>query len=240
MALIQVDPSIWVIPGVVKFSKKNTMPCRATLIRLSDGKLWLHSPVKLTPEDIQQIQGLGDVAYLVAPNNYHHLFFGAAAEAFPQAQTWAPAGLERKRPDLTFSHQLGTGAAPWTQDIQTMPIDGAPKISEWAFYHGASDTLVVTDVLFNFNPDELSGGTRLLVKMMGAYGMAAQSRTWRLMVKDRKAHQRSLQNLLELPIKRLIMAHGEIIDAHAHARTEAALARGLSLFKSSPKPYSPS
>lgn len=240
MALIQVEPNIWVIPGTVKFSKNNSMPCRATLVRLSDDTLWLHSPVKLTDEDVEQIKALGEVAYIVAPNTYHHLFYPQSAAHFPNAQTWATEGLDIKRADITFSHQLGRDDAPWAEDMDTIMVEGAPKLNEWTFFHKPSKSLIVTDVIFNIKPSELSTGVRILMRVFGAYDIAAQSRTWRLLVKDRDAHQRSLQALIALPIERLIVAHGDIIEEDARERTEAALTRGLSKFTSKPKPSNPS
>ena len=41
---------------------------RMTIIRLKKNKLFLHSPTKLNPKLIEQINNLGKVAFIVAPN----------------------------------------------------------------------------------------------------------------------------------------------------------------------------
>lgn len=45
---------------------------RMTVVRLGDGTLWVHSPVPLAPDLRAQVRTLGDVAWIVAPNRYHH------------------------------------------------------------------------------------------------------------------------------------------------------------------------
>ena len=47
---------------------------RMVVIRLADGSLWLHSPIQFTSDLAKQIDALGEVRYLVAPNKLHHLF----------------------------------------------------------------------------------------------------------------------------------------------------------------------
>ena len=47
---------------------------RMTIIKLKNDKLFLHSPTKLNPRLIEQIDNLGKVAFIVAPNKLHHLF----------------------------------------------------------------------------------------------------------------------------------------------------------------------
>src|SRR4051812_3238185 len=74
---------------------------RMTVVRLRDGRLWLHSPIALSAALVQQLNALGEVAYIVAPNKFHHLFAQQAVQAFPTAQLYGPGGLRRKRPDLS-------------------------------------------------------------------------------------------------------------------------------------------
>ena len=51
---------------------------RMTIIRLKNGKLFLHSPTKLSPKLIEKINNLGKVAFIVAPNKLHHLFLASS------------------------------------------------------------------------------------------------------------------------------------------------------------------
>ena len=71
-----------------------------TVIRLRDDKLLLYSPIEMTPERRESVESMGVVAHIYAPNLFHHLRVGEWATAFPAARVHAPAGLEKKRPDL--------------------------------------------------------------------------------------------------------------------------------------------
>ena len=51
------------------------LPIRMTVVRLGSGALWLHSPTRLAPGLRMEIDALGRVGHLVAPNsaNWMHL-----------------------------------------------------------------------------------------------------------------------------------------------------------------------
>ena len=51
-----------------------TVKSRMTVARLANGELWLHSPTRLDETTREALAGLGRVAYIVAPNLYHHVF----------------------------------------------------------------------------------------------------------------------------------------------------------------------
>lgn len=47
---------------------------RGAVIKLSDGSLWVHSPVNLDPELKAAVDALGTVKYIVTPNYEHNKF----------------------------------------------------------------------------------------------------------------------------------------------------------------------
>ncbi|KIG15533.1 hypothetical protein DB30_05556 [Enhygromyxa salina] len=58
-----------------------------TVIRLDDGRLLLHSPIRCTPELREELDALGSVAFVAAPNRFHHLFArGARRRAVDRAR----------------------------------------------------------------------------------------------------------------------------------------------------------
>ena len=93
--LIPVCEDIWQVRHalVVNGVPANT---RMTVVRLANGQLWVHSPVALSAKLIAQLQHLGPVVAVVAPNCAHHLFAGAFMQAFPQAKLYLAPGLARK------------------------------------------------------------------------------------------------------------------------------------------------
>ncbi len=71
-------------PGIWS-AQKGTLRC--TALRLSDGSLCLYSPVLGLGEEAKaSLAALGEVAYLLAPNHYHHKGLTEYADAFPKAK----------------------------------------------------------------------------------------------------------------------------------------------------------
>ena len=65
-----------------------------------------------------------------------------------------------------------------------------------------------------------------MLHLTGVSGKLAKSRVWWMFVKDPKAWQRSVERILELPIQRLIPAHGAVLKAEPdlmRARLHAVL-----------------
>ena len=77
-----------------------------TVVRLPGPKLLLHSPLAATEELVREVKALGHVAYLVAPNRFHHLYVGEWLKACPDASVYVAPGLEEKRPDLKIAGVL--------------------------------------------------------------------------------------------------------------------------------------
>ena len=94
--LKQVDEDIWIVDGSIvqmaMYGAKVPFPTRMTIVRLSNGELWCHSPTELTPELKAQIDSLGSLRYLISPNKIHYAHIGAWASAYPEAVAWASPG----------------------------------------------------------------------------------------------------------------------------------------------------
>jgi hypothetical protein len=71
--LKSIAHEVWVADQPLKFFGL-ALGSRMTVIRLPDGRLWVHSPVRLDEELLSELQALGPVGFLVAPSKVHHLF----------------------------------------------------------------------------------------------------------------------------------------------------------------------
>jgi len=86
-----------------------------------------------------------------------------------------------------------------------------PKVQEWVFFHRASQTLIVTDLVFNLL--ETSGLlTPVFLTLFGTRGRFAQSRLFKGMIRDRAAYDASITKLLKWPVRRVLMAHGTVLE----------------------------
>src|SRR3954462_7969909 len=102
-------PHLWVADRPQKFYGL-PVGTRMTVMRLADGSLLLHSPVELDPALRRELDAVGRVRYVVAPNRVHHLHAGRVTESYPDARLWVGPGVERKRPDLAYVAVLGDEA----------------------------------------------------------------------------------------------------------------------------------
>jgi hypothetical protein len=224
--LLPVAQDIWHLPyHFTAFGLR--ISSRMTVVRLAGGKLWLHSPVPISPQVRAQLDGLGEVAYIVAPNKAHHLFAGDSKEAFPQAMLFGAPGLSRKRPDLEGVRELGAAPEPyWQDELGQILVEGIPLMNETAWFHRRSRTLILTD-LCQWWQGEMPISSRLYATLTGVRKQFAVPYTVRLLVKDRPALARSIHRIFEWDFERVVVAHNAIVDTHARDAVRRALAELL-------------
>jgi hypothetical protein len=226
--LLNVAPELWTATHTLSFPGGVRLPIRMTIARLPGQQLVVHAPMPLTDALAAEVAALGAVRHVVAPNCMHHLFVKPWLDRHPEAKLFGAPGLARKRGDLAFAGVLGQGSPPWADALEPAPIDGAPRLGEFAFFHRASGSLVVTDLLFNVTAPE-TWGTGLALRLMGTKGKLAMSRAWRFYTKDRRALKTSVGRVLDWPFVRILPAHGEVFAAEdARERARVAMRWALS------------
>ena len=124
---------------------------------------------------------------------------------------WAPEALHNRRPDAGFDAKLEEAADAFRPDIEHVVVKASPKMAEAVFFHHPTRTLIATDLVLNINEVD-HWWTRLFLSMFRAYPGVKQSRLWRAMTKDREAVKSTVQTILEWPIERVVMAHGDVIE----------------------------
>lgn len=211
--LIQLDKNIWTAADSLKLAGME-FGMRMTVIRLGSGSLLLHSPIPIHQGLKEEIDSLGEVKYLIAPNRFHHLHITQCSRSFPDAELWAAPGLAEKRKDVKFDGVIvdetsfGSGA-----EIEQFLFEGIPLINEVVFYHSESKTLILTDLIFNF-PKDVSPGFKLFLRLFGLYGGPKVSRLeYYLFLKDRDKARESARKVLSLDFGRVILAHRDIIPS---------------------------
>jgi hypothetical protein len=184
-----------------------------TVVRLSDGGLVLHSPIRLEGGLRAELDGLGEVRAIVAPNKAHHLFADDCRAAYPNARLYAAPGLPEKRKDLKFDGLLADEPRiEWRGDLEQQRIRGMPMLNEVAFFHPSSRTLILTDLVFNV-PKGRAWGIPLVFHLMGAGGRFGPHRFVRWMIRDQQAVRESLGFIMRWDFDRVIMAHGDVLES---------------------------
>ncbi len=209
--LRSVAEGLWVADHPLKIAGLS-LGSRMTIARLGDGSLWLHSPVKHSPELALKVSALGRVGHIVAPSKVHHLMVAGWARATPEATLHGAPGLPDKRHDLSFAGELGDEpAAAWADVFEQCCLKGAPYVNEVLFLHRPSRTLIVTDAAFNI-PNAPDLWTRSYLRAFGALGGFAQSRMFKLCVRDKRAMRESIDRVLAWDFDRVIVTHGDVLE----------------------------
>lgn len=185
-------------------------PTRMVVIKLSGGGLFIWSPVALIDGLRAEVDALGEVRYLVAPNSLHHLFIADWKRAYPGAQVYAPPGLREKRKDITFDDDLGSAPIPdWSEEIDQVVMQGNAITSEVVFFHRKSGTVIFTDLIQQFPDNWFSGWRAFVAKWDLMLGREPSvPRKFRAAFTNRRAARTSLERVLAWPAEKVLMAHG--------------------------------
>ncbi len=133
--LTEHTPSmIWIADYPVHYAGLDFFS-RMTVIRLIDNRLLLHSPCHIDQAMKEQLDRVGEVAYIVAPGSYHYFHVVSAQDAYPLAKTMICPGVEQKAPDLQFSEFLCDKVPDsWLDDFDLVLVRGAKYMWEVAFF----------------------------------------------------------------------------------------------------------
>lgn len=221
-----ISENLWTIDYPLKFYGL-PLTSRMTVIRLRSGQLAIISPIQISENLKQQIDAIGPVKTIIAPNLYHHLFAQDFVAAYPDAEFWAVEGIEQKRPDLQPDRILtqtdGQLEDLYYHEFKALRIlepRGNCDLNEYLFLHSASRTLIVTDSAFHFDAQS-SPLLQLLARVLGIHGKLQASLLEKLALRDRKQAKETMQTILSWDFDRVIMAHGSIIETDGKAQLKA-------------------
>ena len=184
-----------------------------TVIRLSSGGLFIQSPAELTPPLKTALDSLGEVRFVAPASKLHgHLYMEQYREAYPNVELLAAPGLDGRRTDLTFDGLLGDVPDPrWATDIDQVAILGNRLLTEIAFFHRPSRTVILGDVGYHIGRDSPLK-TRLYARAIGVYERVSPPIDYRLTVTNKAALRRSIRDVLGWEFDRVIPGHGEIVE----------------------------
>lgn len=191
-----------------------------TILRLSSGKLVIHSTAPFTENDISIIRELGEPAWMADVLLRHDTFAEEGTKAFPEALYLAPGGFEVE--GLTPA-PLFPPPAEWGEEIEVLPVDGVPAFGEIVMFHRKSRTLVVGDLLINFSGDR-GLLTRLFLKIGSADGHydPGVTKPFAHAIEDQKAFAASLRRILTWDFDRIIVGHGDPIRVDGREKLRTA------------------
>lgn len=226
--LKRVAAEVWIVDGpAIRFGMpwpKMPFSTRMTVIRLGRD-LFIHSPTPLVASLRSEIAAIGTPRWIVAPNRIHYWWVPEWRSAFAVAVVYlAPRIREQAgdRIDFAAADLSRDTGYPWDGEIETLPIAGR-FMTEVAFFHRASRTLVLTDLIENFEPAKLSWVMRWLTRLGGVQDPnGSMPRDMRLTFSQRETLRAAVDRMIAWNPERIIIAHGRWYESHGRAKLERA------------------
>lgn len=222
-----VGPDIGIVDGPFEYltmaGVRLPLPftTRMTVVRLSNGDLFLHSPVRFDPDLADQIQRLGTVRHLISPNQFHYAHIGEWAHAFPSAVCWASPGVRKRararRVDVRFDRDLQADPPhDWAREIDQTLVPGG-YFKEFVFFHRSSRTLILTDTVLNLELDKTAQPWRTAAWLTGMHpphGQIFFGMRMPLMLQRRKTAAMKETIRAWQPV-RILLSHGRCFEENA-------------------------
>lgn len=225
----RVADNVWIVDSGPMRVAGMPLPVRMTVIRLTSGELILHSPTQFSFTLKTQLDELGRIAHLVAPNTAHWSFTPEWQSHCPDALCWAVPGLgERpavRKAGLRIDKVFADGApVEWQDEIEIVLVRGKGLV-EAELFHRASRTLVLTDMIVNLEPGKLPLAMRLGAKFLGALAPNGKAPVYARGVIKAGGEQASqaAARLVDLNPERVLFAHGHWHDRDGRAQLERSL-----------------
>jgi hypothetical protein len=217
LMLAEFAPSLYIADGPSVLFFGFPYPTRMAVAQLTDGSLWVWSPVALRDGLAEEVDALGPVRHVVSPNKLHHLFLGEWQERWPEARLWAPPGLAKRKPELQFDAALGDEPdSAWAAVIDQVIFRGSLFMEEVVFFHMASRTAIFCDLIQRFPEASMSGWKGMLMRLDGLVGEHGRTpREWRASFLRRGPARAAREKVLGWNPERLLIAHGECAQTGA-------------------------
>ena len=231
--LKQVGEEIWLVDGPIvqmsMYGAKIPFPTRMTIVRLSNGELWCHSPTELTRKLKAQIDSIGCVRHLISPNKIHYAHIGTWARAYPEATAWASPGVRERaaqqKIDVSFDADLeNEPPLEWVAHLDQFVFEGSRFMDEVVFFHPKSSTLILTDLIENFELNKVSQRFGRLLKFVGIVDPDGKTALdLRMTFWGRKEQsRRCLKRMLQWNPEKVILAHGRWYENNGAAELRRA------------------
>ncbi len=223
-------PNVWIADGPVVNFYGFPYPTRMVIIRLNTGCSWIWSPVQINDALVNEVEAkAGPVKYIISPNKIHHLFLKQWSDK-PDAKVYAPPGLEERKvaDGIRFDATFGPDEIdpPFHDEIDSVIVQGSYFMEEVEFFHKASKTAIICDLIQRHPDEEISGFKGMLMRLDGLVGdNGSCPREWRFSFWPfGKEKARSARDtMLSWKADKLIVAHGTCVEEGAAAVIERAL-----------------
>jgi hypothetical protein len=214
--------NIYIVDGEIVNFYGLPFTTRMTVVKLASGDLFIHSPIPLKQNTKAELDKLGTVKYLIAPNKIHYWYLDAFQEEYPEAITFTAKGVQdrarKNGKNLKVDYVLeDTMNKFFNDEIEHVIMHGNRFMEEVEFYHKPSNTLILTDIFENFEQQKISLPFRILAWLGGALSpWGGTTRDQQMLYFGHNLElKKSLQKLMSWDVEKIILAHGKCITENA-------------------------
>ncbi len=214
-----IGDKIWVVDQSQKYHGIE-IGARMTVIKIKGSRLVLISPVEITESMANEMSLLGEVAFIVAPNLYHHLYLNSCVQRYPNARVLIAQGLQKKHPDLLQAEVLSNKVvAEWGDEMDqqelhgysVLEVTGPVVLNEVVFFHKVSKTLIMADGAYHFG-DSAPLSIKLFAKLTGFFKVLGPTPLEKFATKEKQKLKNALNRIMDWPFESVVMAHGDLIS----------------------------
>ncbi|SLN72747.1 hypothetical protein ROA7450_04055 [Roseovarius albus] len=226
-----VADGLWVIDGAPVQSGWILRGSRASVARLDDGSLWVHAPTTLTENLLAELEALGPVKYLVVPNtNYlaslpmwQAAYKDAIVYGAPGVPELAEESLEQVRVDRELD--IDQAEAEWHGQLGQMLVRGSWRHREVVFFHQASATLIVSDIIQAHDTNALPAWMRPIVWLAGTEYTDGKMPYRMARGFNRQSLEESVEKMIDFAPERIIISQGHWYERDGTAELQRAFRR---------------
>ena len=226
-----VAENIWIVDSGPINAMGLSLPVRMTVVRLASGAMWLHSPTRFEEGLRREIEALGPIRHLVAPNIAHWTFLKEWQAHCPEAETSASPNLREraqvKAAGVRLDRDLGEAPpADWAGEFEQAIVPGGLGFREVAFLHRPSRSLILTDIIQNLEADKLPLGTRLFATLTGVRAPNGTAPAYlRLALRMRRQEaEAAIRRIIAWSPERVIFTHGRWFERDGARELKRAMA----------------
>lgn len=183
------------------------------VVRLSDGRLLLHSAIAMREPQMKELEALGPIAFLIVPNRAHRLDAPRYRRRYPDARVLCPRAARAKVAEVV----------PVDGTYEDFPSDPTARFEP---LHGTGDeegvllvtsgdgtSVVLNDAVMNMDRKRDPLGFFFTTLLGSAPGPRVSRLAKLVFVKDKRALRADLERLAALPdLRRLFVAHEKVAE----------------------------
>jgi hypothetical protein len=226
-----VADDVWVVDGpVIRFGPRwleMPFPTRATILRLAEHRLLVYSPTPLDDALKADIARLGRPCWIIGPNRLHYWWIPDWQAAYPEARIFLAPGIKQQAGErLACDGDLldRPSGYPWDDTIATLPVAGR-YMTEVVLFHHPSRTLVLTDLIENFEAGRIDSPVMQFLVWAGGVRDpdGGTPRDMRLTFARNSAELKAaVIRMVEWNPERIILAHGRWYERDGSAELRRA------------------